>query len=467
MFWFKMQSKLTKALCLSLFILFLAWGLISCGDRLETSQSLLEPLSEAVVTNKLAEVAPPPIIQELYKTLEQYQPQVDITSPESGRVFSEPSVAVKLDVKDYPLFKDPDLGLGPHLHLILDNEPYQAIYSLDEPIVLKNLNPGTHTLRVFASRPWHESFKNDGAYDQTTFHILTKTGDNDPKPSLPLLTYSRPRGTYGAQPIMLDFYLTNAPLHLVAQENADDEVADWRIRATINGESFLVDTWRPIYLQGFEEGTNWVKLEFVDEQGNLVNNAFNNTVRLITYKPDGQDVLSRLVRGELSAELARSIVYPNYKKVEVPPTPPVEESLKQDVEPSDKETTPLPEEPSPNPEEMTTISDDSIAIPEPLPLSNEEQTEEVSTEYSEVSLRKTKLSRSREASTEGERMESNTAIGENELLNSRKKITKTSSDSAFFLKEKPQWRDSLSNAFGQVNNYISQCLEYLKTRVIF
>lgn len=466
MFWFKMRSKPTKFLCISLFILFLGWGLISCGERLETSQSLLEPLSEAIVTNKLAEVAPPPIIQELYTTLDQYQPQVNITSPESDRVFSEPSIAVKLDVKDYPLFKNPDLGLGPHLHLILDNEPYQAIYSLDEPIVLENLTPGTHTLRVFASRPWHESFKNDGAYDQTTFHILTKTGDNEPEPSLPLLTYSRPRGTYGAQPIMLDFYLTNAPLHLVAQENANDEVADWRIRATINGESFLVDTWKPIYLQGFEEGTNWVKLEFVDEQGNLVNNAFNNTVRLITYKPNGQDALSRLVRGELSAELARSIVYPK-KKVEVSSTSPVEESLKQDIEPSDKETTPLAEKPLPTPEEITTISDDSIAFPEPLSLSDEKQTEEASAESSKVSIGNTKLSRSREVTTEEEEMESNKTTDKNESLNPRKKITKTSSDSAFFLEEKLQWRDSLSNSLGQISNRISQWLENFKTRVIF
>lgn len=39
---------------------------------------------------------------------------------------------------------------------------------------------------------------------------------------------------------MLDFYLTNAPLHVVAQENPADDIADWRIRVTINGESFFI-----------------------------------------------------------------------------------------------------------------------------------------------------------------------------------------------------------------------------------
>jgi hypothetical protein len=213
--------------------------------------------------------------------------------------------------------------MGPHIHLILDNQPYQAIYNPDESIILKDLTAGTHTLRVFPVRPWHESFKNDGAFAQTTFHVLTKTEDNRPDPALPLLTYSRPKGTYGAEPILLDFYLTNAPLHLIAQENPEDAIADWRIRVTINNESFLLDNWQPIYLTGFEKGQNWVKLEFIDEQGNLVQNAFNNTVRVIDYAPNGQDTLSQLVRGELSPEIAKSIINPNIsvpQNLELPPS---------------------------------------------------------------------------------------------------------------------------------------------------
>ena len=100
---------------------------------------------------------------------------------------------------------------------------------------------------------------------------------------------------------MLDFYLTNAPLHQVAQENAQDEILDWKIRATVNGESFAIDQWQPIYLKGFKPGKNWVQLEFIDERGNIVKNAFNNTVRLINYQPLGQDTLSKLVRGETNS----------------------------------------------------------------------------------------------------------------------------------------------------------------------
>ncbi|MDJ0846116.1 hypothetical protein [Crocosphaera sp.] len=319
------RSPLIKFLSSSLLIGLLSWGLLGCSDRLEASSPVREPAAVPVNTSQLTEVSPPTVIQELKEILAQYHPQVTIISPKPQQMFSETNVSVQLEVKDYPLFKDETLGLGPHLQLIVDNEPYRAVYNVDEPIILENLSPGTHTIRVFASRPWHESFKNEGAYAQRTFSVFTKTEDNSPSASLPLLTYSRPKGSYGAEPIMLDFYLTNAPLHFVAQSDPDDDIVDWRIKATINGESFLIDTWQPIYLNGFEPGKNWVQLEFIDEQGEEVNNAFNDTVRVINYEPKGEDTLSKLVRGELSVEVARSVVDPNYVYTLEPE--PTEESL--------------------------------------------------------------------------------------------------------------------------------------------
>lgn len=313
----------------------LAWGLVACGDRIEATEPLnTDGSSKTQLRGSLSEEAPPPVIQQLSQTLDAYQPQVSIVSPNPDQVLQETTVSVKLQVQDLPIFKDPDFELGPHLHVILDNQPYKAIYNLDQPLVFEDLAPGTHTLRVFASRPWHESFKNEGAYAQTTFHIFTKTDDNNPDPALPLLTYSRPTGSYGAEPIMLDFYLTNAPLHLVAQENPDDNIADWRIRVTVNGESFVLDRWEPIYLKGFKLGKNWVQLEFLDEQGNPVKNAFNDTVRLIDYEPKGKDSLSKLVRGQISAAAAAGIVDPDYKtKAKLTPLPDLAPSPEETPEP--------------------------------------------------------------------------------------------------------------------------------------
>ncbi|MBD2138094.1 hypothetical protein H6F32_10945 [Anabaena sp. FACHB-1237] len=280
------------------------------------------------VPKTFTEVAPPEVIQTLRSSLEIYQPQVSIVSPQPEEVFTDNKVNVKLEVHDLPLFKDSKLQLGPHLHLILDNEPYRAVYDVydgNNPIILSDLTPGTHTLRVFASRPWHESFKNEGAYAQTTFHIFTKTEENNPSAELPLLTYSRPNGTYGAEPIMLDFYLTNAPLQSVVGDNNSDNMSNWRIRCTINDESFILDRWQPVYLKGFKPGKNWVKLEFLDNSGQPVKNAFNSTTRVINYEPNGQDTLSKIVRGDVTADDVRGIVDAGYQ-VQTPVVPTVEET---------------------------------------------------------------------------------------------------------------------------------------------
>jgi hypothetical protein len=179
------------------------WG-CSGNSRSEASKTravMVRSASNAApvkLAGKISEVSPPEVIQKLRAVLEQYEPQVTIVSPRADEVLQDDTISVRLDVKDLPLFKDEKLGLGTHLHLFLDSQPYQAVYDVSQPIVLKDLSPGTHTIRTFASRPWHESFKNEGSYAQTTFHVFTKTPDNNPNSELPLLTHSRPQGVYGA-----------------------------------------------------------------------------------------------------------------------------------------------------------------------------------------------------------------------------------------------------------------------------
>lgn len=378
----------------------LVWSLVGCGDRIETPQTPnTNKAAKTQLAGTLSEVAPPLVIQQLSQSLEAYQPQVTIVSPAADEVLQDTKVSVQFQVQDLPLFKDPDLGLGPHLQVILDNQPYQEVYDLSQPLVFEELSPGTHTLRVFASRPWNESFKNEGAYAQTTFHLFTKTSDHNPDPTLPLLTYSLPTGKYGAEPIMLDFYLTNAPLHLVAQENPDDEIADWRIRVTANGQSFVLDRWQPVYLKGFKPGKNWVQLEFLDEQGNPVKNVFNNTVRLINYDPKGKDTLSKLVRGELSVEAAGGIVDPNFKVETIPtrlpvetpvpsPSPTVTPTPTPSVAPSVEET------PTPKPSVAPSVEE----TPTPEPATPEEQptplTEPAPTETKQTETKQTEKPKS-------------------------------------------------------------------------
>lgn len=312
-------------------MLVFTWAVVGCAKPTEPTVLLSEPTAAPhVLAGPMAEVSPPETLDTLKQIIDAYTPQVRILSPRPGEVVESATVSVRFQVRGLPLFKDETWQLGPHLHVFLDDQPYQAVYDASEPLVLEDLAPGTHTLRVFASRPWHESFKNQGAFDQRTFHIFAPTPQNEVNASAPLLTYSRPQGTYGAEPIMLDFYLTNAPLHLSAQADPKDDLHDWRIRCTVNGQSFVFDQWQPIYLKGFQPGRNWVQLELIDETGRPIENRFNNTVRIIDYQPGGTDTLSRLVRGELDLKAVASIIDPTY----TPPAPPVSPAVAEDEDSS-------------------------------------------------------------------------------------------------------------------------------------
>ncbi len=332
----------------------LLWGLFLTGcNAIGASATAPPPLElppSPIQSQSFQEVAPPASLQAIAPSFDQYQPQVNILSPQPDEVQKKTTITVKVAVKDFPK-SGPSAPLRPHLHVILDNEPYRAVYDPESPILLEDLKPGTHTLRIFPVRPWHESYKNIGAYAETTFHVLTKTDSNNPDPALPLLTYSRPKGDYGAEPILLDFYLRGAPLHQAALTEAD--VNDWRIRVTINDESFLLDQWQPIYLSGFRTGENWVKLEFIDEAGNLVANRYNNTVRVINVQPGGVDPFSRLMRGETSVAEAFEItglpVPETLPEIVESPSVPSPDVTVQEISPLNREPAPAIEDIVPPP----------------------------------------------------------------------------------------------------------------------
>ncbi|PYS78415.1 MAG: hypothetical protein DMF66_06505 [Acidobacteria bacterium] len=102
-------------------------------------------------------------------------PKLKIVEPKEGATLSGSTVKLKLDLsgdlKGYKPHKDPATNMGNHIHVILDNQPYEAYYDLGQPFELRNVAEGAHTIRVFPSRPWHESYKNDGAFQMVTFMV--------------------------------------------------------------------------------------------------------------------------------------------------------------------------------------------------------------------------------------------------------------------------------------------------------
>ncbi|MGB3787388.1 MAG: hypothetical protein WA949_05210 [Phormidesmis sp.] len=359
--------------------LLLSWSLLGCASQ--SRQIRLVELPDIPgdrevrrLSGPISEVAPPAIFSDLAKLLPNQQPQVAIASPKQNQVIEDTHLDVKLNLQNFSIYKDKNTELGPHLQILLDNQPARSIYSLEDTLTFEDLMPGSHTLRVIAVQPWGESFKNETAYAQTTFHVFAKTGENTPNPDLPLLTFVEPQGTITAEPVLLDFYLTNATLHLLAQENAKDELPDWKIRGTVNGKSFVFDQWRPIYLKGFEPGKNWLHLTLIDEQGDPIENAFNSTVRVIDYDPTRLDTLAKLVRGELPLQQVGQIVDPTYQ-------PPTEEAL---------------------PDEPETVETDKVETDkvEAEPLVEESDTEELETEAPETEEVKTEEADTKELETE-------------------------------------------------------------------
>jgi hypothetical protein len=251
---------------------------------------------------------------------DQAAPTLKIVEPAVNSAVNGSTVKVKLDLsgdlKGYQPHKDAETGMGNHIHVILDNQPYEAYYNLNQEFELRNVADGEHTLRVFPSRPWHESYKNDGAFQMVKFTVRNGGADNT-KPATtnsgqqmsntansnsnaappsegkdmqsstagpvdaakPLLTYSRPKGEYkgaDADAIMIDFWLSNAKLI--------GDGGDYRVRYSVDGgEQKFIDKWEPTWLSGWTNGKHSVKLELVDKNGNLVDNGgYNSTTREIT-----------------------------------------------------------------------------------------------------------------------------------------------------------------------------------------
>jgi hypothetical protein len=300
--------------------IFLALGLCSAAMLIFAGcQQANENANTTVTTNatppgaqSLTVIPRPQKIVDMMKARgeqDDAKPMLKIAMPAKNATINGSTVEVKLelsgDLKGYIPHKDPATGKGNHIHVILDNQPYEAYYELNQPFELRNVTEGKHTLRVFASRPWHESYKNDGNFQMVEFTVkgggdaskptttkegqtmasptparegkdMAKSSGSNVDPAKPLLTYSRPKGEYkgeDADPIMIDFWLSNAKLQ------ADG--GQYRVRYSIDGgDAKFLDKWEPIWLSGWINGKHTVKLELADKDGNLVDNGgYNSTTR--------------------------------------------------------------------------------------------------------------------------------------------------------------------------------------------
>ena len=210
---------------------------------------------------------------------------LEMLSPMENETNLEPgAVKFSYNVKNYELATqtiDADIKncanspKGQHIHLILNNEPYSAHYEAE---FTKDLEEGHYVALSFLSRSYHESVKSYGAANIRQFTVGRAPEDQEIADlSDPHMFYSRPKGTYtgkDAQKVLLDFYLLNTEL----SEEGN------KVRATINGEEFMLDKWQPYFIEGAEMGEMTIKLELLDAKGELIPSPFNPVERTVTLK---------------------------------------------------------------------------------------------------------------------------------------------------------------------------------------
>jgi hypothetical protein len=236
------------------------------------------------------EVAPPRPTEQLKEVLSAHRPQLTIVAPAPDTVLPAGPWTLELRVDDWPLAGSNPGAPGPHLVVQRDQErPIRigaapASHSDEvsaDPRTLKvpmePLTPGSHRISVYAAYPWGEAVKAPGASTQIRLHRAAANPLGVPQPASPQLIPAIPFDLIQAEPVLIDWLLFDAPLqHL---RDGDDS---WRLRITLNGDSFLVDRQTPIWLKGLANGESAIQLELLDERGDPLNPPFNALVTAVT-----------------------------------------------------------------------------------------------------------------------------------------------------------------------------------------
>ncbi len=167
---------------------------------------------------------------------------------------------------------------GQHIHLIIDNEPYAAKY---DPSFAYEVADGQHFLLAFLSRSYHESIKTKDAHVAIKGQFAGGKMTESAPVTEPMLFYSRPKGTYVGKAetdkVMLDFYLANTTL-------APDGN---KVKVAVNGaDAFVLDEWKPVFIEGLPMGDNKIKLTLIDKDGKTVAAPLNPVERVFTLKAD-------------------------------------------------------------------------------------------------------------------------------------------------------------------------------------
>ena len=207
---------------------------------------------------------------------------LQLETPSSNIVEEGGAVDFSFTVNNYELGAQTDglnaellanSGKGQHIHFILNNQPYSAHY---EAAFAKEIPNGVHHLVAFLSRSYHESVKNENSVVVRKLEVGPNAEDTiGLDMGAPTLIYSRPKGEYAGKDtenLLLDFFVLNTTL----SEDGN------KVKATINGEEFMIAEWAPHVVKGLPKGEVTITLELLDSEGSLIPGPFNKVTRTVT-----------------------------------------------------------------------------------------------------------------------------------------------------------------------------------------
>jgi hypothetical protein len=329
-------------------------------------EKLRPPIKTSAPGGHLQELPPPLAVQQIQAALADRQPRVTILAPTDGTNLPNGNWTLKLLAQDWPLTDGGALGLGPHVVIQIDDqEPIRLTEHRSTPqgdslqLTLPALTPGSHRITAYAAKPWGEAAKNSGAASQIRVDRVAANPLTVPKPGSPQLLPVSPLGVVGSEPVLLDWLLLDAPL-----QHLRDNDGSWRLRVSVNGESFITDQNVPIWLKGWTNGSNSLQLELLDGRGKPLNPPFNSLVSELVLKPSAPKPRWQL--GRLSAEELASLVGQTPQPA---PQPAPQPTSKPETKP---ETEPEPEpEPEHKVEPQGAVEEPKPQLAEPEPTQSE------------------------------------------------------------------------------------------------
>jgi hypothetical protein len=157
----------------------------------------------------------------------------------------------------------------------IDNQPPRQLDELDGNRVhvqLDDLSPGSHRFSAWTAYPWGEAVKTPGANLQGRFHLWQRIEGTQPKDDAPWIVPVTSSASPALQPLLLDWIIWNAPL-----QNLRDGDGRWRLRISVDGDSFLVDHQEALWLKGSSSSRgNLVQMELLNGVGEPITPEFNN-----------------------------------------------------------------------------------------------------------------------------------------------------------------------------------------------